>query len=184
MTEESDAARFLAGEAEIVAAVRRAIRVAFSAHSLAAADLEDVEQDSLSALLIAVREGRFRGESTLASYARRIAHYKCIDRVRLRGRRPSEPLGDDQAEIAGEDPRARELGATDTNRLLKALESELRPECLELLRRVADGQNYADMAAAMGIKEGTLRVRISRCRKAALEVRNRVFGDLGGGTEA
>ncbi len=175
MTEKSDGARFLAGDAEVVAAVRRAIRVAFSAHSLAAGDLEDVEQDSLSALLIAVREGRFRGESTLASYARRIAHYKCIDRVRLRGRRPSESLGDEATEIAGEDPRAAELGAADTDRLLRALEEELKPECLELLRRVALGQDYTQMAAALGIKEGALRVRISRCRKAALGVRARLF---------
>jgi DNA-directed RNA polymerase specialized sigma24 family protein len=49
-------------------------------------------------------------------------------------------------------------------------------ECRRLWRMLVDGFSYREMSDEYGVSEGALRVRVLRCRRKALEVRERLLG--------
>jgi RNA polymerase sigma-70 factor (ECF subfamily) len=138
-------------------------------------DAEDVEQEVLLDLLEALDAGRFRRESRLETYVHSYARFKCIDRLRALGRRDVVDLVEEELVLdapSALDEITREEGAALARRVMAALPAQ----CQELWSMIADGMSYREMSAATGISEGAIRVRVHRCRKLALELRDRVAG--------
>ena len=65
------------------------------------------------------------------------------------------------------------LGAADL--LTKVLE-QVSEECRRLWQMLFAGLSYREMSETLGVKAGALRVRVLRCRKRAVEVRDELSG--------
>lgn len=104
------------------------------------ADAEDVLYESLTTLVLHLREGKFRGDSALSTYWYAIA--KGIWYKRLRKRIREEDLGGKLAFEEGEiiDPEL-ELESEDLRFSVRSLLGRLRPKCQEVL--LLWGQHYS-----------------------------------------
>jgi len=129
------------------------------------ADAADATQEAL--LLVVRRLGTFDGRSRFTTWAHRVATNACLDELRRRRRRPSDPLPEDDPVHPGAtaDPGPA-VDAAVGDRLavdaaLAALPEEFRVPVV--LRDVA-GHDYAEIAEILGIPPGTVRSRIARGR--------------------
>jgi RNA polymerase sigma factor (sigma-70 family) len=125
-----------------------------------AAERADLEQDIALALWRALP--MFRGESSLKTFAYRVARYCCFRHVR---RRRDPDVSIDPASVA--DPAAciesAILRADQRTRIEQAL-TDL-PDNLETVMTLhLSGQSYAQIAATLGITERNVSVRLSRAR--------------------
>jgi RNA polymerase sigma factor (sigma-70 family) len=131
--------------------------------------VEDVAQDVLLRLTEALRAGRFRGDSSFESYVRRATSYRCIDACRRGNRWRMVDLGD----LA---PTTDEPSPFDRARHRERLASfarvlaELPEHCRDLWTLVLEGASYDEMGERIGVRPGTLRVRLLRCRRRAEEL--------------
>jgi len=165
--------RLLAGDPDVIQDLRLWIRGSFTPYRARLGDdLDDLEQDVLIALSGALRDGKFAEKSSLRTYVRAYAHHKCLDRLRARTRR--EWVDVDGMEIESGRPSALEsLTRGEASRLaLRVLEA--MPEgCREMWTMLHEGKRYREMSEHFGVSEGTLRVRVLRCRQKAIEARNK-----------
>ncbi len=122
---------------------------------------EDLEQDIALALWQALP--RFRGESSLKTFAYRVARYCCYRHLRRRGRLDVDTFLDE----VGDSSTCIESWLSrmhDRARLEQAL-ADL-PEGLEsTLALRLEGKSYAEIAAALGISEQNVSVRLTRARQ-------------------
>jgi RNA polymerase sigma factor (sigma-70 family) len=167
--------RLLAGDAETVEQVRSWIRFAYQPYRRRlAADLEDVEQETLLDVSSALREGRFHARSSFRTYVRTYVHHKCIDRIRALDRR--DWLDVDDLELASAAPSpADRLASSETADLALRVFEEMPESCRELWRMLEQGMRYREMSRRLGIAEGALRARVLRCRRRALEMRDELL---------
>ncbi len=173
MTDAEQIRKLLAGDAQGLQEVRRWIRGAASPYrELLANDLEDLEQEALCELLVALRAERFRGSSSLRTYVRRLVHHTCLDR--LRAARVRQPVALDAIELStpDEDSPGERLARQEDLRLALRVFAQLPVGCRELWRWILEGASYRAMSLRLGVSEGTLRVRVLRCRRRALELRD------------
>lgn len=165
----------LDGEPDAVAEARKWIRHAFFPYrGRLGDDLDDLEQDALMALIEAVRSGRYKEESSLKTFARAIGHHKCLDRLRSVTRREWVDVDELLLLDKGRDPLAA-MEADEARRVsLKAL-AETGAPCRRLWAMIEQGLDQNTMAERLDIQVGTLRARVHRCRKKALESRDRLL---------
>lgn len=170
--------RLREGDPSAVAEVRELVRWQLSRYrSRMGGALEDLEQDVLLDLLDGLDGGSFRGESTFETYVRSIARFKCIDWLRARGRRQFVELDDAEAEPPGT-PRQDALQLLEQTDLAAKVVAALPEGCRELWAMLHAGRTYEEMAEEMGIRPGTLRVRVHRCRQAILDTREKIEREL------
>jgi len=168
-------ARLLAGDAAVIAEVRVWIGGAMGRYrGRLGNDFEDLEQEVLLDLLESLDRGKFRGESRLATYVHSYARFKCVDRLRAQGRRDMVEIEDD-AFTALEPSPLEELASRESEALARQVAAALPEQCRELWEMVADGLSYREMSAATGLSEGTIRVRVHRCRQRALALRQEIL---------
>ncbi len=136
-------------------------------------DLEDVAQEAFVAVSKALERDEFRGESRLETYVWRIAQFRAIDRLRRNRRRTFVDVDDLVLESEERSPIERVLSAERQRQLLEVLQ-EMPEGCRTLWGMIVEGLSYREMSARMGVSEGALRVRASRCRRMAVEARRRV----------
>jgi RNA polymerase sigma-70 factor (ECF subfamily) len=144
-----------------------------------AGDAEDLEQEVLLDLVESLADGRFRGQSRLATYVHSYARFKCIDRLRALGRRDMVELDDEAFTAEGPSP-LEELTQREGVELAQRVVATLPGDCRRLWEMIADGLSYREMSAATGLAEGTLRVRVHRCRQQALAIRAQLLGQSTG----
>ena len=105
----------------------------------------------------------FRGDASLRTWLYRIAHNACLDELRRRRRHPSARLTVTEAEQASTAPEPAEvvLQHDQLQRALAGLPDEQRRVVL-----LVDGYglDYAEAAAALGVKRGTVASRLNRAR--------------------
>ncbi|MEL7059514.1 MAG: sigma-70 family RNA polymerase sigma factor [Acidobacteriota bacterium] len=171
----SDAQRaraLLAGDAEAVDQARAWLQAAFRPYRRPLGDeLEDLEQEVLIDLLDALRAGRFDGRSKLRTFVYSFANHKCIDRLRARGRREMVPITDLELRGVGPTPLDDAARAQRLQLALKVFRG-MSESCQELWRLIEAGASYRDMSRRLGVSEATLRARVLRCRRKALELRD------------
>jgi RNA polymerase sigma factor (sigma-70 family) len=142
------------------------------------ADIEDVMQESLVALIAALPA--FRGEGNLASYAQRIAVRAALlsrRRVRRQALRLSELEHSAPPAINLVPLPVEEAMATRRKDLLRSLLDELPEVQAETLAlRVVLGYSLGEVAQATGAPVNTVR---SRLRLATEALRRRIEGDEG-----
>jgi RNA polymerase sigma factor (sigma-70 family) len=171
-TDQERIDRLLRGDAEALQEAGRWIRGAASAYGgRLGADREDLEQEALVDLLEALRQGRFRGEAPLRSYARKLVHHACIDRLRAARTRRMETL--EGLEVPSSEPSAfGRLAEREAVGAALRVFAQVPAECRDLWRAILAGESYGEMSRRRGVSEGALRVRVLRCRRRALELRN------------
>jgi len=136
---------------------------------------EDLVQDVFGRAFTGL--GGFRGEASSRTWLLKIARNRCIDHLRARKR---EPWGvvDPDAELEpdalpDEDPLPSDLlGRRDA--VEAALEQLVEGDRALIVLRFRNGLDYKELAVAFGLKEGTVRMRVSRSLKrmrTALELR-------------
>lgn len=164
----------LDGEPEEVAQIRSWIRGASTPYRLRLADdLEDLEQDILVGLTVALRDGAFDGRSSFKTYVRSFSVHKCIDRIRFLSRRHWVDV--DDLELKDETPSAFEkMSRQDVREMARQVVAGMSEECRELWTMLRAGLKYKEMAERTGVAAGTLRVRVLRCRQKATELREQI----------
>ena len=78
-------------------------------------------------------------------------------------------------EIAERKMQDETLSLPTTDLLTRVME-RVSQECRKLWQMIFAGLSYREMSAQLDVKEGALRVRVLRCRKRALEVREELLG--------
>lgn len=177
MDDEDLISRLLDGDADTIARVRTWIRAAFQAYRKRLGnELEDLEQEILLELTEALREGRFRGSSTLRTYVRTYVHHKGIDRLRALGRRTWVDI--ESLELPAPAPTALEqLSRSEQVAVALRVQERVPQPCRELWQMLRQGLSYREMSRRLGVAEGALRVRVLRCRQRALELREKILAE-------
>lgn len=165
--------RYLSGDKEAVATLEAWIhRAAQPYRRRLSAVWDDVLQDVRLEVTRLLRGQAFRGESALKTYLWRVVCHTCLDRIRSHSRwrwaeldgmeewEADAVLGDPGGQI---EPESMDL-------VLRVLE-QTSQDCRRLWSMVLAGLSYREMSRKTGIAEGALRVRVLRCRKRALELR-------------
>jgi len=133
-----------------------------------AEEWEDAVQEAEIRLLRALREKRFSDEPHLQAYAWRITRNVCVDQLRRRRVRSTQPL-----EAIAEPPAPRRTSPltaaerAEQRAQISLLLSLLPEPCRELLLLLRRGRSYSELAWQMGTSPGALRVRAHRCRQRA-----------------
>jgi RNA polymerase sigma-70 factor (ECF subfamily) len=116
---------------------------------------EDLQQEILAAVWRALPT--FRGESNVRTFVLRVAHNQGITWAARRRR--FEP----EVEVAEHDPRLDAAGdRRDLERALRSLPLAYR----QILALALEDLSHAEIAAALGISENNVAVRMSRARDA------------------
>jgi RNA polymerase sigma-70 factor (ECF subfamily) len=121
---------------------------------------EDLTQDSFSRALASL--AGFRGEASVRTWLLTITRNQCIDYLRARDRDPWKHADsvelDDQADDA---PLPAELLSNHAE-VEAALASLDEGERALVVLRFRQGLDYSELAEASGLREGTVRMRVSR----------------------
>jgi RNA polymerase sigma-70 factor (ECF subfamily) len=182
-TDQEIIAGYLKGESEAVETVDGWIsRAAWPYRRRLADRWEDVLQDVRLEVTRLLGTGKFRGESSLRTYLWRVVSHTCLDQIRPQSKRKPTSLGDlDPADEPAARAPAISTRQEDKDLLLRVLD-RVPQDCRELWRMIVAGHSYREMSQQMGVAEGTLRVRVLRCREKAVAARHELLGDppLGG----
>jgi RNA polymerase sigma factor (sigma-70 family) len=175
--------RFLRGENEAVGTVDGWIsRAAWPYQRRLADRWDDVLQDVRLEVTRLLGSGKFRGESSLRTYLWRVVSHTCLDQIRAQikwkwASLDDLDLGDEPVSTAPAIPARQE----DKDLLLRVLDRVPR-DCRELWRMIVAGLSYREMSLRTQVTEGTLRVRVLRCREKAVAARQDLLGTgLGNG---
>jgi RNA polymerase sigma factor (sigma-70 family) len=176
-TDQEMVTRFLKGESEAVGTVDGWIaRAAWPYQRRLADRWDDVLQDVRLEVTRLLGEGKFRGESSLRTYLWRVVSHTCLDQLRSQSKwkwadldaleGPDEPAGPQRGISSRQEDR---------DLLLRVLD-QVPQDCLEMWRLIVAGLSYREMSLRMDVAEGTLRVRVLRCREKALAARQELLG--------
>ena len=143
--------------AELFAAYRQRVFTICRHLTRSRADAEDVTQEVFVALLRALPS--FRGESSLATFIHRIA-------VRLAVKQRMRTNRHDQLRVTPTAPTTNAHEARETNQRLWLAMEQLSLEQRTVLALFAvDGLSHREIAAVLGIPEGTVWSRLHGARK-------------------
>lgn len=169
--------RFLRGDADAVATLDGWIaRAAWPYQRRLAHRWDDVLQDVRLEVTRLLGEGKFRGESSLRTYLWRVVSHTCLDQIRSQGKwqfTDLETVDQDDGRamalprVAAGDPVERDL-------LLRVLD-RASSDCRDLWKMIVLGLSYKEMSVRLGVAEGTLRVRVLRCRERAIALRSELM---------
>ena len=164
--------QFLAGERQAVAEIDRWVQQAGASYRRRlAGHWEDTLQDVRLELTRLLSEGAFRGESSLKTYLWRVVSHACLDHIRASSRRRFEEV--DEVEKTGALARpAPQADRHEQHDLLLRVLQKCSGECQDLWRMLVEGYSYREMSERLDVAEGTLRVRVLRCRRRALHLRD------------
>jgi len=162
-----DAEALLKGDPQALSLVTCAVEVAVRSFRFDDPTLvEDLVQEAMSRVFLNLAAKQFRGDSSLKTYACRVARYTCLEHVR---RRRFEVELDAERLPCRERWSEPEESYLWTEEHLKNLErfAGLPPSCRELLKLVfVERLSYKEVALRLGISEGAIKTRVHRCRAA------------------
>jgi RNA polymerase sigma-70 factor (ECF subfamily) len=167
-------ARFLRGDTEAIGTVDSWISRAAWPYQRRLADAwDDVLQDVRLEITRLLGQGKFRGESSLRTYLWRVVSHTCLDQLRARGKRQWTDLEEvDNSADSGDGRAQAPVSRTEDRDLLLRVLGQVSQDCRELWRLIVHGHSYREMSLRLGVAEGTLRVRVLRCREKAVALRD------------
>ncbi len=137
---------------------------------------EDIVQDVRLKIYLNLKENKFQRNSKLKTYVYRISKYTCIDF--LRKTYPSDKENFEQREIIDEDNALDSLINKEKERVLELVLNELASMCREILQMVfIEKLTYNAISSIFNIAEGTVKSRVSRCIKKAVEIKDKYWND-------
>ena len=160
--------------------IRTFIRPIVAAEIVNFEDREDVQQHCLMEIIEYLR--RADEVQNIWALSRRISINSVIDfkrqsRTSSRLIRPTDDGSTpDTAEATGAQAvnTLRQIAARDQ---LHYILKSMGKKCREIFKALfVEDRSYAEASAHIGISEGNLRVRLSRCRDQAVAIRKKVFG--------
>ncbi len=161
-------AAFLEGDPAATESLRGAVRTVVRSFRFKGEPLDELVQDVLERTFFSVKAGRFRGDSSLKTYAQNIARYACLERLRRTRLEISIEVVGPRAEPSASDPEKHLLRREEFERDLELLKA-LPEECRELFRLVfIEELTYQQVAERLGLSEGAVKSRVRRCRLAHL----------------
>ncbi len=183
MADRSEDAKIIAGFLRDEAAAVKIVddwirRAALSFRRRLANEWDDLLQDLRLEVFRLLKESRFRGDSSLKSYLWQVVGHSCLDRIRAARRWRWSDL--EEAVEAGVEltPGADRLPFWNPTRDLLMRVLERMPQgCRRLWKMIVLGLSYREMSVQVGASEGTLRVRVLRCRQQASRVRTELLAD-------
>ncbi|HEV7667830.1 MAG TPA: sigma-70 family RNA polymerase sigma factor [Thermoanaerobaculia bacterium] len=172
---------FLGGERSSISTIDGWItRAAWPYQRRLAHRWDDVLQEIRLEITRLLGQGKFRGDSSLKTYLWRVVSHTCLDQVRAQNKHKWEDLdeleGADQPHSPGPSPAETRV---DRDLLLRVLD-RVPYDCRNLWRMLAAGLSYKEMGDRIGAAEGTLRVRVLRCREKATSARAELLGGVAG----
>jgi RNA polymerase sigma factor (sigma-70 family) len=169
--------RFLQGETDAVGTVDGWIsRAAWPYQRRLADRWDDVLQDVRLEVTRLLGQGKFRGESSLRTYLWRVVSHTCLDQIRVQKKWKWADL--EEVDQPGRGPEAVPASSArqeDKDLLLRVLE-QVPADCREMWRMIVAGLSYREMSLRLSVAEGTLRVRVLRCRERAVAARRELMG--------
>lgn len=142
---------------------------------------DDAVQETRLEVFQALGRGEFRGEAQLKTYVFRVVSHTCLDCLRRRDRWKWTELAEGQGEPRGGERWIPVRGVPlETAELVARVLEQVPEECRSLWSMLVAGLSYREMGRALDASEGALRVRVLRCRKKALEVRDRLIRAVAG----
>jgi len=170
-------ARFLRGDSEAVGTVDGWIsRAAWPYQRRLADRWDDVLQDVRLEVTRLLGEGKFRGESSLRTYLWRVVSHTCLDQLRSQSKWKWADVEVLDGMEESEPRRGISSRQEDRDLLLRVLD-RVPQDCQEMWRLIVAGLSYREMSLRMGVAEGTLRVRVLRCREKAVAARQDLLQD-------
>jgi RNA polymerase sigma factor (sigma-70 family) len=167
--------RYLQGDAEAVGTVDSWIsRAAWPYQRRLSGRWEDVLQDVRLEVTRLLGQGKFRGESSLRTYLWQVVSHTCLDQLRTLGRWQWTEL--EEVDERGSALAAQPSGRHEDRDLVQRVLGRVSGDCRQLWRLIAMGHSYREMSQRMGVAEGTLRVRVLRCREKAVALRRELLG--------
>jgi RNA polymerase sigma factor (sigma-70 family) len=143
---------------------------------------DDVLQDVRLEVTRLLGQGKFRGESSLRTYLWRVVSHTCLDQIRSQSKWKWTDLDAvDREDGLTLPPPGVASSREDRDLLLRVLD-RVPQDCRELWRMIVAGLSYREMGLRMSVAEGTLRVRVLRCREKAVALRQELLGGGGPGT--
>jgi RNA polymerase sigma factor (sigma-70 family) len=172
---------FLVGERSSISTIDGWItRAAWPYQRRLAHRWDDVLQEIRLEITRLLGQGKFRGDSSLKTYLWRVVSHTCLDQVRAQNKHKWEDLdeleGADQPHSPGPSQAETRL---ERDLLLRVLD-RVPYDCRNLWRMLAAGLSYKEMGDRLGAAEGTLRVRVLRCREKATSARAELLGVVAG----
>lgn len=169
--------RFLRGDAEAVGIVDGWItRAAWPYQRRLASRWDDVLQEVRLEVTRLLGQGKFRGESALRTYLWRVVNHTCLDQIRALGKWRWADLEDvDREDGPAGAVQVSAFRHEERDLLMRVLE-RVSQDCRELWRMILAGLSYREMSRRVGVAEGTLRVRVLRCRERATSLRAELLG--------
>lgn len=169
---------FLAGDLEAVRVVDGWLERAASSYRRRLRDQwDDVLQDVRLEVTRLLRDGKFRGDSSLKTYLWRVTCHTCLDRLRSRQRWTMVELDprtvDDETAAVFERPPEK-VWSAERDLMIRVL-ARMGDDCRQLWSMIIDGHSYREMSEEIGVSAGALRVRVLRCRRKAQEVRDELM---------
>ena len=137
---------------------------------------DDIVQEVSLEVTRLLERGTFRGESSLKTYIWRITDHACLKQLRAQTRvqwTNVEVLEDLGTPI--ETSPFYQLEQKESERFLLKVMTETSEECRNLWRMILDGLSYQQMSQQLGASEGSLRVKVLRCRKRAIALRDQLL---------
>jgi len=174
--------RFLRGEKEAMGTVDGWIsRAAWPYRHRLADQWDDVLQEVRLEVTRLLGEGKFRGESSLRTYLWRVVSHTCLDQIRALKKWKWADL--EEVDQRGDaDPGPIGSVRQEQKDLLRRVLERVPADCREMWRMIVAGLSYREMSLRLNVAEGTLRVRVLRCRERALAARQELLdGPPGGG---
>ncbi|MBI3451203.1 MAG: RNA polymerase sigma factor [Acidobacteria bacterium] len=126
------------------------------------AEWDDLRQETRVRVFANLSRSRFVGRSSLRTYVHRIAKNVCIDASRLAWRHHEKPGAVD----ARRGPSTREASDQSIARdLVRKILHDLQDSDRQLISMVFhEHYSYSEVARKLGISEGAVKTRMSRCK--------------------
>jgi RNA polymerase sigma-70 factor (ECF subfamily) len=168
--------RFLRGEKEAVGAVDGWIsRAAWPYQRRLANHWDDVLQEVRLEVTRLLRQGKFRGESSLRTYLWRVVSHTCLDQIRAQKKGQWADLEEVDQRGGATDPAPIGAVRQEQKDLLLRVLKRVPADCREMWKMIVAGLSYREMSLRLNVAEGTLRVRVLRCRERALAARQELL---------
>lgn len=148
--------------AKLIAAEGSGLSRLAASYAKTRAEREDLEQDILLALWMALP--RFRGESSIETFAYRVARYCCFAHIRQRARLVREHADFEQLVLGDANCVEANLLRADELATLAKARSRLPDSLAAPLSLHLSGLSYAEIARRLGISEQNVSVRLTRAR--------------------
>ena len=137
---------------------------------------EDIVQEVRLKVYINLKENKFRKVSQLRTYVCRIAKYTCIDYLRKTYTHSESDL--ESEDIKDEDNALDRMIHVEKEKLINIILNEIAEMCREILEMVfREKFSYNEISIIMNVAEGTVKSRVSRCIKKAIELKDKYWNE-------